>query len=369
MRKMEIRNDFRKFCCIISALALLILVPLAQGRAAEKEKVILDTDMVELLDDGVAMMMLAQAPNIQLEGVTIVFGNTWVETGTAAAIRQLEGMGRKDIPVFMGVNEPTRKGRFDHMAEEKRLYGQNFDSHRGAAGYPRPASWQQAYRERYHREPELQPQKEAAADFIVRTIRENPGEVTLVAIGSGANLAAALDRDPAIAGLVKQVVYMAGAFMVEGNVMPHAEFNVWIDPESARKVYRAPWKKKIFLPLDVCNTAKLSQREYQKLTEKITQPWAKAMWKDYWAGPLFRQDPGFSSYIWDVLAAAVVIDPQIITWEETLPVDVNDQYGPGYGDTLAYRGFGPEGTQKARIVFAVDQDRLWPMVEGVFDRL
>ena len=52
-----------------------------------------------------------------------------------------------------------------------------------------------------------------------------------------------------------------------------------------------------------------------------------------------------------------------------LPVDVNDQVGPGYGDTMAYRGFGPEGTQKARIVFAVDQDRLWPMVEKVFDRL
>ena len=216
---MEIRIVFRKFFCFISILALLILVPFGRGQAAEKEKVILDTDMVELLDDGVAMMMLAQAPHIQLEGVTIVFGNTWVETGTAAAIRQLEGMGRKDIPVFMGVNEPTRKDRFAHMAEEKRLYGQNFDSHKGAAGYPRPVSWQQAYRERYHREPELEPRKERAADFIVRTIRNNPGQVTLVAIGSGANLAAALDRDPAIAGLVKRVVYMAGAFMVEGNVM------------------------------------------------------------------------------------------------------------------------------------------------------
>ena len=134
---MKIQNDFRKFFRIVGILALAVLAPLGRGLAAEKEKVILDTDMVELLDDGVAMMMLAQAPNIQLEGVTIVFGNTWVETGTAAAIRQLEGMGRKDIPVFMGVNEPTRKDRFAHMAEEKRLYGQNFDSHKGAAGYPR----------------------------------------------------------------------------------------------------------------------------------------------------------------------------------------------------------------------------------------
>ena len=109
---MKIQNDFRKFFRIVGILALAVLAPLGRGLAAEKEKVILDTDMVELLDDGVAMMMLAQAPNIQLEGVTIVFGNTWVETGTAAAIRQLEGMGRKDIPVFMGVNEPTRKDRF-----------------------------------------------------------------------------------------------------------------------------------------------------------------------------------------------------------------------------------------------------------------
>jgi hypothetical protein len=65
---MEMRNDFRKFFTIVGILALAVFAPLGRGQAAEKEKVILDTDMVELLDDGVAMMMLAQAPNIQLEG-------------------------------------------------------------------------------------------------------------------------------------------------------------------------------------------------------------------------------------------------------------------------------------------------------------
>ncbi len=77
---------------IISALLLAIL----GSAGAAKEKVILDTDMVMLYDDGVAMMMLANHPNIELLGVTIVPGNTWVSEGTAYALRQLEVIGRTD---------------------------------------------------------------------------------------------------------------------------------------------------------------------------------------------------------------------------------------------------------------------------------
>ena len=69
--------------------------------ATAKEKVILDTDMVLLFDDGVAMMMLANHPDIELLGVTIVPGNTCVSEGTAYALRQLEALGRPDIPVAM----------------------------------------------------------------------------------------------------------------------------------------------------------------------------------------------------------------------------------------------------------------------------
>lgn len=88
------------------------------AEAAAREKVILDADMVDLFDDGIAMMMLAESPKMDLKGVTIVIGNTWVETGTASAIRQLEGIGRTDIPVYMGVNETVRKDRFANMKEE-----------------------------------------------------------------------------------------------------------------------------------------------------------------------------------------------------------------------------------------------------------
>ena len=83
-------------CLTVLCLALT-LAPL-RAEAAGKTRVLLDSDMVEMFDDGVAMLMLLQSPQIELMGVTIVTGNTWTEDGTANAIRQLEGLGRSDIP-------------------------------------------------------------------------------------------------------------------------------------------------------------------------------------------------------------------------------------------------------------------------------
>ena len=66
-----------------------------------RTKVILDSDMVELFDDGTAMLLLAQAPNVDLLGVTVVAGNTPMPSGVAAGVRQLEAMG-SDVPIYEG---------------------------------------------------------------------------------------------------------------------------------------------------------------------------------------------------------------------------------------------------------------------------
>ena len=121
---------------------LLCCLSLAPLHSEAKEAVILDTDMVDLFDDGVAMLMLAKSPQIELIGVTTVIGNTWAETGTASALRQLEGINRLDIPVAVGLNRLTRSGRIEYMATEKKMFGRGADPHLGAAGYPEPASWQ-----------------------------------------------------------------------------------------------------------------------------------------------------------------------------------------------------------------------------------
>lgn len=178
-----------------------------------------------------------------------------------------------------------------------------------------------------------------------------------------------MDKAPEIAPLAKRVVYMAGAFFCEGNVMPTSEFNVWIDPETAKKAYRAPWKEQIFLPLDVCSKELMSHNDFKDLESRIKSDRFKAMWESHYATPMFRKDPSFKNYIWDVLAAAVAIDPSVILESETLPVDVDDQYGYGYGQTMGFRGAAPEGAQNAKIVYAVDRAKVWKMVEDVFNKL
>jgi inosine-uridine nucleoside N-ribohydrolase len=102
----------RRFVIVLFALLFLAL----NYPAAAAEKVIIDSDMVMLFDDGVAMMMLANHPDINLLGVTIVPGNTWVSEGTAYAFRQLEILNRPDVPVAAGTRHPLRASRHQTIA-------------------------------------------------------------------------------------------------------------------------------------------------------------------------------------------------------------------------------------------------------------
>ena len=85
-------KNLKLFLISLICCALFIVT---SAHAQKKEKVILDTDMVEVFDDGIAMMMLANAPGIDLLGVTVVVGNTWVNEGVAYGIRQLEIIGKE----------------------------------------------------------------------------------------------------------------------------------------------------------------------------------------------------------------------------------------------------------------------------------
>lgn len=362
----------KKFLCAVMAAMVFCIAASAPASAADavkKEKVILSADMVDLFDDGVAMLMLAKSPKVDLLGVGVVIGNTWVETGTASAIRQLEGIKRTDIPVLMGVNTVMREGRMGMIEEEKTKFGRGPDTHDGAAGYPQPKSWKDAYRQAYGAEPTIEPSKESAPDFIIRQVKTNPGEVTIVAIGTYNNLAAAVKKAPEIVPLIKRVVYMGGAFFWNGNVTPQAEFNIWFDPEAAQAAWRTPFKEQVIFPLDVCEKIKFTKKTYDALAARLKDPHFQKMFANHWTMPKFKADPKWNTYVWDVLCAAYVIDPTIIEQEETLPVDVNTVYSPNYGSTLAYRGIPPTGTQKARIVFKVDENKVWKQVNDLFDTM
>jgi len=347
-------TTIRYYRIVFVALVLLF----AASIAGAKEKVILDTDMVMLYDDGVALMMLANHPNVELLGVTVVPGNTWLSEGTAYAIRQLEVLNRPDIPVAMGTQYPLRAGRYETIEIERKMFG--FSSpYVGCFSRPEPDSYLDVYREQFGKNPKIKPVDKHAVQFLIDTIKANPGQVTVMPIGPCTNLAIAIRLAPEIIPMIKSVVYMGGAFDVPGNTTPAAEFNWWFDPEAAKMTVRAPFADQLIVGLDVCEKYHFNKKIFSRITAADTEI-AKMFEKKY--GPEFEKNPRFRRLVWDTIAAAVVIDPTLIVEQQTRWVDVNSEYGLDYGRSLGYKLKGPAGTQKARILMTIDEPRFWNLM-------
>jgi inosine-uridine nucleoside N-ribohydrolase len=184
-------------------------------------KVIFDTDPG--IDDAMALLFLHRHPQIDLIGVTTVFGNAPIDLTTRNALFLKQEWGIR-APVAQGAGvtfDPSRpEGHWPTF-----IHGEN-----GLGDIDIPSSL------------DAQADARPAWQFIIDTVRAQPGEVTLVAVGRMTNLALALKADPDFAALVKEVVVMGGAFDLNGNVSPAAEANIHGDPEAADLVFTAPWR-------------------------------------------------------------------------------------------------------------------------------
>lgn len=187
-----------------------------------KLKVIFDTDPG--VDDAMALMLLARHPDVDLLGVTTVFGNASIDDVTRNALYLRERFGF-DAPVARGADQPiagVNTSPAPHM-----IHG-----HNGLGDIALPAA--------ISGEVDGRP----AHQFIVETLRRYPHDVTIIAVGRMTNLALALQHAPDVAGLAHDVVVMGGAFGRNGhtgNVSPVAEANIFGDPEAADLVFGADW--------------------------------------------------------------------------------------------------------------------------------
>ena len=180
------------------------------------QKVLIDTDPG--VDDAMAVFYAAVHPEIDLVGMTTIFGNVTTEIATRNAIVLAERV-KQDIPVAKGakmplVQKPNPVSDFVHGAEG---FGTML---------PQPIRGKAVL--------------EPAHEFICRMINENPGEIILCPIGPLTNIALALRYDPSIASKVKDIVLMGGA-LDRGNVTDYAEANFWNDPHAAHEVFAADW--------------------------------------------------------------------------------------------------------------------------------
>ncbi|GAA0133359.1 nucleoside hydrolase [Paenibacillus sp. YSY-4.3] len=179
--------------------------------AATRRKIILDCDPG--IDDAMAIILAAYSPHIDLLGITTVAGNVSVEKTTRNALCLCELVGVEHVPVAQGARQPlVRKSVFADY-----VHG---DSGIGGIHLPPPQK-------------EIVP--EHGVDFIIRTLMESEGDITLVAIGPLTNVALALRKQPEIAAKIQEIVIMGGGTM--GNITPAAEFNFFADAEAAKVVF------------------------------------------------------------------------------------------------------------------------------------
>jgi inosine-uridine nucleoside N-ribohydrolase len=264
-------------------------------------------------EDSFAIILALNSPEFTIEALTIVQGNVPVEHGYANARHLLSLLGRGEVPVLRGLGEPLDARRTDQRA----WLAQRRSLQRIAPLVEPPAG-----------EP-------GAVDFLVETILENPGEITLVTIGPLSNLAAALRREPAIAGKLAGLVAMGGNARVPGNITPLAEFNFWADPEAAAIVLASGLRMKM-VGLDVCEQTHLREEQVRALQQS---PHAVAKFVGDSVAPfieLRRNLLGAADlHLYDSLAVAAAFRPDLV---ETRPafVAVETEGRRTQGATVAY---------------------------------
>lgn len=185
-------------------------------------KIILDTDPG--IDDAMAIFFAFQSPEIEVLGLTTVFGNVPVSMAAQNGLSLCE-LAKVDIPVCKGVAMPWvgPESKYAHF-----VHG---DDGFGNINHPAPVG-------------KIDPR--SSAEFIVEMARKYPGEITIVAVGPLGNLALALRLEPNLPKLIKSVNIMGGAAFVAGNVTPVAEANIWNDAFAAEIVLAADWEVNMF---------------------------------------------------------------------------------------------------------------------------
>lgn len=331
----------------VVVLCALSFSGIETAAAQDRIPIIIDTDFVmPPADDGMALMLALQSPEIELLGITTVAGNDSLERATSDALRMLEIANQADIPVYVGADMPLVHEKSDFAV---RSYGNWYSNE---PPEPPPGGFASKKAE-----------EESAVSFIVRTVMAQPGQVTLVAIGPLTNIAQAIRAEPEFAKNVKQLVIMGGAVALlpdgAGNITPNAEFNFWVDPEAAYVTLRSGIPIELS-PLNVSRKSALTKDWYEKMVS-VETPLTELLKETM--GPRFEARPDRRWFMYDQIAMASLIDPSLVTSEQ-LYVDVNIDHGISYGVSVGGRETWPgaEGAQQMNVQHDLD----WPRFIEMF---
>jgi Inosine-uridine nucleoside N-ribohydrolase len=359
-----VKGLFVALTCVASVVAVSALSACGGNdiRAqTNPPKVIIDSDYNTLSDDGQLGVMAAQLQaqgSLKVLGITVVSGNQWLKQGVADALKSVERLGvENQIGVYAGANYALSHDFATIQAEQKQFPGG--DGYLGAWNTPEPKSDGDLVAPPDGFATHTRVQGKSAVDFIVDSVKQYPGEVTILAIGPLTNIALATRQHPEIVPLIKQIIYMGGAIDVPGNTTPTAEFNWWFDPEAAKTVLRLPIKQ-VVIPLDVTDTVKMDKALYDRVAHDpnkqtiITQLFKTLNGYGFDGKNGFETNPNYTTNIWDTLTLAYLMHPSFATQTVDEWVDVDMSFGADDGKSTGYTSSPPAGLQKMTVVKRFD---------------
>jgi purine nucleosidase len=247
--------------------------------------VILDTDIGTDVDDCLTLALILASPELDLIGVTTVYGDVLLRARMALKLLKLRG--REDAPVAAGASQP--------LMRKRAIY---WEGHEGK-GLLEPE------------DAALAPSVEHAVDFIVRTVMAHPGEVHLLAIGPLTNVALAFLREPRLAQNLAGLMLMGGVVGGPATLhLPWVEHNIRCDPEAAYVVFSAG-APLTFVPLDVTTQVRIRTEDVARI-RAVGDPYHRAVADQVDLYPGFTRRGGWT-FLHDPLAAAVLVRPDLVT--------------------------------------------------------
>jgi purine nucleosidase len=296
-------------------------------------------------DDAVALLLAAGSPALDLRAITTVAGNGPLEKVTYNARRVCTLGGIRDVPIAAGANRPLRRAleTAEHVHGESALDGPELP------------------------EPDVELDPRPAHELVSAVAAESPEPLTLIAVGPFTNVATALDRDPGLAGRLREIVVMGGS-TGRGNHAPYAEFNVYVDPEAAERVF-ASGVPVTMVGLNLTHQALATGDVIERLrglgTElgRVAAGWMTffgSMYEDLWGLP--------GPPVHDACAVALAIDPTLVRCVDAF-VAIETEGRWTRGATVVDLDGRLGRPANARVGLELDVERFWDLVIGAVARL
>lgn len=300
-------------------------------------RIVLDCDPGH--DDAIAILLAARHPELTLEAITTVAGNSTVEKTTRNALKVCALAGIRDVSVAAGMAAPLVRPL--RIAPEIH----------GASGLDGP----------HLPEPDLPLAPRHAVDLLIELLLAAPdGDVTIVATAPLTNIAAAIRREPRILPKIERIVLMGGSIGL-GNMTPAAEFNIYVDPEAAHVVFTCG-RPITMIGLDVTHTA-LATPEVRERIRALGSPVARLV--DDLLGffaDTYREVFGFAAPpLHDPCAVAAVIDPTLLrTKPMHVDIELRGEHTAGRTvcDVYGITGEPPN----AEVGLELDVPRFWDLL-------